>query len=280
MKKLRGKTVVITGAAGGLGSALAEAFVNQGCHLALIDINQLALNTLVEKLQKSDLRISCHYVDLSKTTEIDALPEELMSVHSSIDVIVNNAGMTLQKSAENHCIDDWQRVFGLNFWSAVLMCRALLPLLRQQKTAHIVNLSSMAAFYGLPSQCSYSSSKAAVQAYSESLRAELSGEGIGVSCIYPGAIQTNMIMATLSESDDLEQAQKNLALAQRFGISPDKAAKKILRGIRRNSPCVTIGADAKLFKFISRTFPGLTAMLLARTYSRLTNTKRQCSHTG
>jgi len=126
----------------------------------------------------------------------------------------------------------------------------------------------MAAFHGLPSQCSYSSSKAALQAYSESLRAELSRDGIGVSCIHPGAIQTNMIMATLNESDDLEQAYQNMMLAQRFGISPEAAAKKIVRGIKGNSRSITIGADAKILKLVSTVLPGLTANLLARTYSK------------
>ncbi|MBQ0760123.1 MAG: SDR family oxidoreductase [Zhongshania sp.] len=268
MKQLRGKTVVITGAAGGLGSALAKALAEEGCHLALIDVNQQALTELAARLQRPSLRISSHVVNLCKKTEIDNLPSELIRAHPSIDVIINNAGMTLQKSIESHSMDDWQRVFNLNFWAAVSMCQILLPLLRQQNTAHIVNLSSMAAFHGLPSQCSYSSSKAALQAYSESLRAELSRDGIGVSCIHPGAIQTNMIMATLNESDDLEQAHQNMMLAQRFGISPEAAAKKIVRGIKGNSRSITIGADAKILKLVSTVLPGLTANLLARTYSK------------
>ena len=272
MKHLRGKTAVITGAAGGLGSALAKALAKESCHLALIDINQQALSELTEKLKTPALRISYHVVNLCNKTEIDNLPAELILVHSSIDVIINNAGMTLQKSIESHSADDWQRVFNLNFWAAVSMCQTFLPFLRQQNSAHIVNLSSMAAFHGLPSQCSYSSSKAALQAYSESLRAELSGDGIGVSCIHPGAIQTNMIMATLNESDDMEQAHKNMVLAQRFGIAPQAVAKQIVRGIKRNTRSMTIGVDAKLLKFASTALPRLTANLLARTYSKLIDT--------
>jgi short-subunit dehydrogenase len=272
MKHLRGKTVAITGAAGGLGSALAQALAEEDCHLALIDINQQALTELAARLQTPDLRISSHVVNLCEKTEIDNLPAELMLVHPSIDVIINNAGMTLQKSVESHSMDDWQRVFNLNFWAAVSMCQTLLPFLRQQNSAHIVNLSSMAAFHGLPSQCSYSSSKAALQAYSESLRAELRRDGIGVSCIHPGAIQTNMIMATLNESDDMAQAHKNMVLAQRFGISPQAAAKQIVRGIKRNKLSMTIGADAKILKFASTALPRLTANLLARTYSKFIDT--------
>ena len=268
MKHLRGKTVVITGAAGGLGSALAKALASEGCHLALIDINQRELLSLVKDLQSSKLRVSYHVANLCEKTDIYKLPAELLAAHQSINVVVNNAGMTLQKSIENHSADDWQRVFELNFWAAVSMCQTFLPFLRQQNSAHIVNLSSMAAFHGLPSQGSYSSSKAALQAYSEPLRAELSRGGISVSCIHPGALQTNMIMATLNESDDLEQAHKNMMLAQRFGVSPEFAAKKIVRGIKRNTRSMTIGADAKLLKLASIVFPRLTAKLLARTYSR------------
>ncbi|CAA0110653.1 Putative oxidoreductase SadH [Zhongshania aliphaticivorans] len=224
MKNLQGKTAVITGAAGGLGSALASSMADKGCHLALIDSNQAALSELIKRLEYPHLRISSHIINLCEQTDIDSLPAAIASVHNSIDILINNAGMTIQKSVENHSIDDWQRVFNLNFWAPVSLCKTLLPLLRQQRSAHIVNLSSMAAFYGLPSQSSYSSSKAALQAYSESLAAELNRDGIVISCIHPGAIKTDMMMATLNESDDLKQAQKtwlcNNALASQQRLSP------------------------------------------------------------
>ena len=270
MKSLTGRTAVITGAAGGLGSALAKALADKGCHLALVDINEDTLKQLAHSLHSQNVDISCHRVDLCNQAQLNTLPLTLAKRYVSIDILINNAGITLQKSAENHSQADWEKVFQLNFWSAVHLSRTLLLLLRERNGGHIVNLSSMAAFFGLPSQCSYSSSKAALQSFSDSLRTELRHENIGVSCIHPGAIKTNMILATINESDDLKQAQKNMVLAQRFGVSAELAAQRIVSAIEHNKRSICIGADARLLKFASTLTPGLLSIFLARTFSRLT----------
>jgi short-subunit dehydrogenase len=269
MKPLSGKTALITGAAGGLGSALAALLASKGCHLALVDINGDTLKQLADSLEGQGVTISCHTADLCDRHQLMDLVDALKEQYTSIDILINNAGITLQKSAENHRQADWDKVFQLNFLSAVFLSRELLPLLRNRGQGHIVNLSSMAAFFGLPSQCSYSSSKAALQKFSDSLRAELSGEGIGVSCIHPGAIKTNMILATLKESDDVQQAEKNMLLAQRFGVSANYAAQRIVRAIEHNKRSICIGVDARIFKIVSGAFPGLLSQLLAKTFARL-----------
>lgn len=269
MKLEPGKTALITGAAGGLGSALARALAARGCHLALVDIDQQALETLAAELRGPTLSVSCHTVDLRNRAAIQALAEDVRQQHSALHLLINNAGITLQKSVETHSEADWQRVFDLNFWGTVNSCKAFLPMLKTAGGAHIVNLSSMAACYGMPSQSSYSSSKAAVQAYSESLRAELRGQHIGVTCINPGAINTKMIQATLRESDDIAQAEANMALAQRFGIAPAKAAQKILAAVERNQAQRFIGVDARLYSLLSKLFPAAVSYALAKSYERV-----------
>lgn len=269
MKIIPGHTALITGAAGGLGSALAEALAERGCHLALADINSSALASLAERLRRPGLLISCHSIDLRGEQAAVQLAHAISKQHGQLQLVINNAGITLQKSVETHSESDWQRVFDLNFWAAVRCSRALLPLLRAGGGGHIVNISSMAACYGMPSQSSYSSSKAALRAFSESLRSELAVDNIGVSSIHPGAIKTNMIKATLAESDDIEQAQTHMALAQRFGISPDKAAQKILAAISRNQAQRYIGLDAKLYRTVSKCCPALLSFALAKSYQRI-----------
>ncbi|MBD2859855.1 SDR family oxidoreductase [Spongiibacter sp. KMU-158] len=265
--------MLITGAAGGLGSTLASAFAERGCNLILIDINRVALEKLDASLtdQKIKRRIFC--IDLCNKDEIKSLSQKLSHSGETPDIIINNAGMTLQKSVESHSDADWQKVFDLNFWSTVHISRECLPALKEKNGGHIVNLSSMAACYGIPSQSSYSSSKAAVRAFSESLRAELAGYNIGVSSIHPGAIKTDMMMATLKESDDLEIAKKNLALAQRFGVSPEKAAQKIITAIMRNRAHCYIGLDAHLFRLFSKLAPNVLSRVFSRAYSKVSNVK-------
>ena len=273
MKLDNAKTALITGAAGGLGSALARALAARGCNLALVDINQQALETLAASLRSPSLTISCHTADLRSNDAIKALGRDVRQQHGALQLLINNAGITLQKSVETHSEADWQRVFDLNFWATVNGCREFVPMLKVSGGGHIVNLSSMAACYGMPSQCSYSSSKAAVQAFSESLRAELRGQQIGVSCINPGAINADMIKATLAESDDIEQAQTNMALAQRFGVSPAKAAQKILAAVERNQRQRFIGIDAKLYNLLSKLCPGLLSLALAKSYQHVSTAR-------
>ena len=269
MTSANGRVAVITGAAGGVGSALARELAKRGWNLALVDIDSEKLAELVATLRNSNNRITAHVADLRNSDHITALPQEVKGKHGSVDCLINNAGITLQKSIESHSIEDWRRVFDLNFWATVSMCQAFLPMLKEPSRANIVNISSMAACYGMPSQSSYSSSKAAVQAFSESLRAELSSYAIGVTCIHPGAINTDMIKATLCESDNVAQAQKNLALAQRFGMSPEKAATCIIDAFERNRRQRFVGIDARVFNWVVKLCPGLVSAVFANTYQRV-----------
>ena len=126
----------------------------------------------------------------------------------------------------------------------------------------------MAAYYGLPSQASYSSSKAAVLAYSEALRAELAADGIGVTTIHPGAIKTEMMTATLQESDNMDQARKNYALATRWGVEADMVAGKILHAARKNRKQLRVGIDAHILYYVARTMPNILGSLLAKTFKK------------
>ncbi len=264
----RDKVAVITGACGGLGSALARNLADSGCHLALVDINEHGLKQLANQLSIFPVRCSTHVCNIGDPEAVAALAEAVSREHGQLNLLINNAGITLQKSAANHSWADWQRVFNVNWWGTVNCCTAFTPLLKQQDGAHIVNLSSMAAYYGLPSQASYSASKAAVQAYSESLRAELAAEHIGVTSIHPGAIKTGMMTATLTESDNIAQAEKNYSLATRWGLPPEVVAQKILDAAQKNRRQRRIGLDAHMLFFVARTLPSLLGKLLAKTFAK------------
>ena len=205
---LGGAVAVITGAGGGIGRQLALVLAREGCNLALTDIDVLSLNETVTQAEKYSVKISRHIVDVTSQEQMAALPETVVRVHGGIDILINNAGITLQKSFAAHSIAELERIVGINLWGVLYGCHYFLPYLRQSTRAHIVNMSSMAAFIGMPSQSTYCATKAAVRALSESLWAELARDNIGVTCVHPGAIRTDMIKRTLGA---LPEARRPLA---------------------------------------------------------------------
>ncbi len=255
MQQLENRVAVITGAAGGLGRALAAELASSGCHLALSDLNADALADAAAAVSERGVEVSQHVADVADRQRMARLPAEVVAVHGRVNLLINNAGITLQKTFANHSLEDWDRVVGINFWGVVHGCHFFLDTLRRADGAHIVNLSSMAAFLGLPVQSSYCATKAALRGLSESLWAELAAEGIGVTSVHPGAIRTEMIRATLEESDDLAFATRSYDLAQRVGISPERAAAKIVAAVRRGKLRVRIGADAVLLDVLKRWLP-------------------------
>jgi short-subunit dehydrogenase len=255
MKVLKDRVAVITGAGGGLGRALAIELASKGCHLALGDVNAAAQSETAAAVAEHGVKVSEHAVDVTDRERMSRLPAEVMAEHGRVNLLVNNAGITLQKTFANHSLADWDRVIGINLWGVIHGCHFFLDALREADEAHIVNLSSMAGFLGLPVQSSYCTTKAAVRGLSESLWAELAAEGIGVTSVHPGAVRTEMIRATLEESDDLAFAQRSYDLAQRIGISPERAARRIVAAVERGKLRVRVGMDALLLDLVKRCFP-------------------------
>jgi len=255
MKTFEGQVAVITGAAGGLGRALAGELAGRGCHLALTDIDEGQLEVVAAGIERTGVRVSTHRVDVTARDDMSRLPEAVIAEHGGVNLLVNNAGITLQKSFATHSLADWDRIVGINWWGVLHGCHFFLPALRAADEAHIVNLSSMTAFLGFPMQSSYCATKAAIKGLSEALFSELGAEGIGVTSVHPGAIRTDMIQATIDESDDLDFARRSYDLAQRTGIAPEKAAAKIVRAVAKGKMRVRIGADAVLLDVLKRLVP-------------------------
>jgi short-subunit dehydrogenase len=195
------------------------------------------------------------------------LPAAVLAAHGKVNLLVNNAGITYQKFFATHTVQDWEKVVGINWWGVLYGCHYFLPALRiaaQQDGAHIVNMSSMAAWAGLPSQSSYCATKAAVRSLSEAMWAELGKDHIGVTSVHPGAIRTDMILATLQDSDDTEVARRNYRLVQKVGVTPEYAASRIIAAVRKNRMRVRIGTDAVLLDILKRLFPTGAQSLLRR----------------
>ena len=255
MKNLQGKVAVVTGAGSGIGRALAQAVGLEGCRVALIDFNEAALQQTADILAAAGVVYSTHQADVGDRVRMAAVVAEVEAAHGAAHLLFNNAGITLNKSFANHSMADIDRIVNVNLWGVVNGCHFFLPLLRQQTEAHIVNTSSMAGFLGLPNQSTYSLTKAAVLAFSESLRVELAGGGIGVTSIHPGAIKTNILNAAMANDGRDEKTQKMADLVSKFGKSPDVLAQKVIKAVKDNKQRVLIGPDAYILAGLKRLFP-------------------------
>jgi short-subunit dehydrogenase len=194
--------------------------------------------------------------DVSDESAMAQLVKDVVAAHGRVNLLFNNAGITYAKSFQGHSLADWERIIGINLWGVIYGCHFFLPYLQQQAgAAHIINLSSMVAFVGPPQQSSYSATKSAIKGFSESLWADLRGDGIGVTVVHPGAIRTHIMDEALKSAEDKDTFARTKALVDKMAMPVEKAAKKILKAVRKNELRVVIGADAKLFESAKRIMP-------------------------
>jgi short-subunit dehydrogenase len=260
MRDLKGKVAVVTGAGSGIGRALSIQLAQKGCSVAISDINPETLNETAALVRETGAKVSTHVVDVANQAEMRALPEAVMAAHGSVHIVINNAGVAVVKTVEQHTIEDFEWIVGINFWGVVYGSKFFIPYLKQQSEAHIVNLSSVFGFVGLPTQASYNATKFAVRGFSEALFAELDEYNIGVTIVHPAGIQTNIV-----NSSRLMEPEQRGELAETFekvGISPERAATKIIRGIEKNQLRVLICKEAYAIDWMKRLFPTLTHKLV------------------
>jgi NAD(P)-dependent dehydrogenase (short-subunit alcohol dehydrogenase family) len=266
VQRLEGRVAVVTGAAGGIGRATSELLARRGCDLALVDVNEAGLAESAACVLAAGRRASLHVADVSDRARMAGLPAEVLAEHGHAHVLVNNAGVTVSRPFEAHSLEDLDWIVGINFWGVVLGCRAFLPVLRREEEAHVVNLSSMAAFVGMPMQSSYCATKAAVRAFSEALAAELSGSRVGVSSVHPGAVRTGILRA--ARGDGSPARDRLTSLMERHARPPERVAEAIVRAIERRRFRVVVGAESRLTDWAVRSFPGLPRRLLGWGWRR------------
>jgi short-subunit dehydrogenase len=271
MQRLEGRTAVITGAASGIGRALSLRLAELGCHLALCDRNETGLEETRARIQAMGRRVSAHVVDVSSKDRMRALAGEVLSFHGGVNILVNNAGVTAISTFENQPLEDFEWLMGVNFWGVIYGCKFFLPALRNAEEAHIVNLSSVFGILGVPMQSSYCASKFAIRGFSESLRAELSGTRIGVTSVHPAGVATNIAKDGRyagKEASSKMQADLVSDFATKM-LPADKAAEKIIRGIKKNSPRVLIARGSSLIDAVQRLSPSLGARLTVRVWKKM-----------
>lgn len=261
MKTFYQKVAAITGAGSGIGQQLAVLLAQQGCHLALSDIDAQGLAQTMTLLQGTAVRVTSQQLDVADRCAMYAWAEQVVREHGVVHMIFNNAGVALASSVEAASDEELQWIVGINFWGVVHGTKAFLPYLKQSGEGHIINLSSLFGLTAQPSQSAYNASKFAVRGFTESLRQELDLENCGVSalCVHPGGIRTNIANAARVNAAWAAQQNHADASLQDFNkflrMPPQQAARTILTAVLKNKRRVLIGRDAKLLDLIQRLFP-------------------------
>ena len=258
MSLSKNSVAVITGAASGIGRSLAVRLAEEKiAGIAICDVNEQGLNETAEMVEKLGVKVSVHIVDTSKLEQIERLKTEVLAKHSRATHLINNAGVGLMGTFEQISLEDFEWLMNINFWGVIYGCKVFLPVLHEQESAHIVNISSVFGLIAPPEQTAYCSSKFAVRGFTESLRHELENTNVYVSSVHPGGIKTNIARnSRLGENTpDDYKVQGVKFFDQVAQTSPEQAAETIIKGIKAKNPRILIGKDAHAINYVSRLFP-------------------------
>lgn len=262
---------MITGAGSGIGRALALEMSRHGMNLALVDINASGLAQTRALITDQTLTISSHVIDVTDVDALKSLPHLVLGFHRTIDVLVNNAGVTCVKSFFEQSMEDFDWVMNVNFNAVVRGTKLFLPYLMRRPEAHIINISSIFGIVGVPGQTSYCASKFAVRGFSESLQEELINTPIGVTVVHPGGVATRVV-SDARTSDEALKGQMARAFV-RHAIHPDEAARLIVRALRKKRPRLMITREAILGDLVKRFFPVWGNRFFVRLLIRLLGMK-------
>jgi len=253
---LHGKTAVVTGAASGIGRALALRLSVNGSAVAIADFNAEGLAETESMIQGPVLARTVDVSDRSAMLGFAATVADWTP--APIGAVVNNAGVTTSQSFIDASPEDDEWVMNVNFGGVVNGSHAFMPLLLKQRSGTLVNVSSIFGLFSFPNQSAYCASKHAVRGFTESLRHELRGTGVAVAVVHPGGVKTNIISNARFHADERGNTDHGDA-AERFAklarTTPEKAAKIIQTGIERGNPRIRIGGDAVAMDLLVRAAP-------------------------
>ncbi len=252
---------VVTGASSGIGRALAKQLDAEGYSLVLCDVNEPGLRETQGLLKRGSQRVT---LDVSNRAAVQAMAAEVIATHGRIDLVINNAGVTVDATVAEVSIEDFEWLFGINFWGVVYGTKAFLPKMIEQRSGTIVNISSVFGMIGFPRQGAYNASKFAVRGFTEALWCELEGSGVTAVSVHPGGIKTNIARDARSTGTAAVKQKLATDFHRVARTTPEKAAEVILRGVYDKKRRVMIGADAHLIQLMSRLLPeGYPSILAA-----------------
>jgi 3-oxoacyl-[acyl-carrier protein] reductase len=253
MKVIRGKKALVTGAASGIGRAIALALAREGADLYLIDIDQEKLRSTAWDAEQLGIEAIADICDLSVPAQVTAMLNRMLAAWQGVDILINNAGIAYYGPTHNMTAEQWQRMLSVNLSAPIQLVRELTPVLVAREEAHVLNVCSV---FGLVTQrkvTAYQTTKFAMVGFTLALRAEYAGNGFGVTALCPGLVRTPML-----EVAEKGRPDKRLPLPPAWLMtSPDHVAAAAVAAIRRDRGLVVVSPFARLMWWASRLAPGL-----------------------
>lgn len=257
---LKSARVILTGASGGIGSATARALAKAEAQLLLVDRQAEGLQQLANRLRADGAQVHALPADLTRSADRQAVPEHATRVLGGVDLLVNNAGLLHFNPFEDEDPQAMERLLTVNVVAPILLARAVLPLMQQQGNGRIVNIGSIFGSIGFPYFASYSASKFALRGFSEALRRELRGTGIGVTYIAPRATRTPLNRSALNRMNEALKVAMD---------SPERVAAAVVEAIGGDRDEVYLGWPESLFVRLNGLFPRLIDGALRRQHREM-----------
>lgn len=263
-ESLAGKLVLLTGAASGIGRATALEFARAGARLALVDIDGDGVAAAARDCGALGAAATPYVVDIASAAAVAELAAQVPRELGPVDVLVNNAGVAVVGPFSRTKAADWEWIFGVNVLGPLRLTRALLPDMLARGSGHIVVVASLAGLVGAPGMVAYSTTKFALVGFTEALRFELAGSGVGVTTVCPGHVRTNLHRATRYDNPGfhrfLEEAPSY------YGLTAAEVARRLVAAVRAKTPLVVLGPE-KLGWWLKRLAPE-AAFAVARWTAR------------
>ena len=277
MTQINGSAAAVTGAASGIGRALALELAARGCDLALADRDEAGLQSVAAEIAKTQQRkVSTHRLDVGEPDQIAEFAAAASAAHPKLNIVINNAGVALLGAFSEIEQAQMEWLFNINFWGTVHGTRAFLPILAKQPAAHIVNLSSIFGIIAPPGQTAYCAAKFAVRGFSESLRHELAmaNSPVRLSVVHPGGVATNIVRNSRTGTGITDNARRAQSIDRFDAVAkttPTAAAQRIILGIEKNQPRILIGNDARFMDLLQRFRPATYWKVLAKRIEKAMN---------
>ncbi len=233
MKDLSNHTILLTGAAGGIGLHLSSYFAEAGARLILTDINKAALDDAAKRLEKYKTGIATYVVDQADKKAVDAMAADILAKYGAPDILVNNAGIGHHAELADTDFETWHKLMNVNFWGALHYVYAFLPAMKQRNSGHIINVATGQVFYRVPTWGAYTVTKTALAAFSDILRAEAEKNNIRVTTVYPYMVNTGFYKDVEGETLG---GQLMVALLPFYSQTPEDVARIIFEAVIDEKP--------------------------------------------
>lgn len=253
MRVIRGKKALVSGVASGIGRAIALRLAREGADLFLVDIDEAGMATTAAEARQTGVEVIARRCDLSQPLDVSSAVAEVLARWNGVDILVNNAGITYYGKTERMAAAHWEKLLRINLLSHVQFTRELLPALLERPEAHVLNVCSVLGLIGMPKVTAYCTSKFGMVGFSESLRNEFGRQGLGVTALCPGFVQTNLFTNAPLE----EQTEEHKLPPKIICTTPERVANAAVKAIYRNRRLVVMEPFARLMYATKRFAPWL-----------------------